>query len=363
MKIENLKGLNEVRNYKELCEILEMKVAAGNTKKSQIKELERYCKYNKEGNKFIIEEIYDEPLERIDGRIENNKLGNNAIYYEDIEKLILYILSKQKDDVKVVNFSTNQLLLAINMINNNYKEGRKCVGIVSDLLEVPSDMIYEFYNTSSSELKRKIERSLNKMQRMYLIKWSKSINIHKTKIELPKNELGEFMIDSKGKVIMNKIIEHREATDKEKTIILKSEREVIKEMGLENSRDVFIRGKWNEFKKNVEIRLKEKHIFIDYYYDTYKILFNNEHVVEECEKYEIKDSMISLNDKVSKSLKEGYVRKHNNALDKYNSTDTFYFDKVRIKDEYVETLHNLVDSLIGYNAKDITKDIKLIINN
>ena len=68
-----LKQGQVIKNYKELCKILDMPIAAGNSKILQLKELKRYCKYKKDGNKIIIAEIYDKPLPKIDFRM----LGNN----------------------------------------------------------------------------------------------------------------------------------------------------------------------------------------------------------------------------------------------------------------------------------------------
>jgi hypothetical protein len=67
-----------VNNYKILCELLDWKVSSNNTKKAQLKELERYVRYHKEGNKYIIDEIFEEPKEKQDNR-KNNK-GNIKEY-------------------------------------------------------------------------------------------------------------------------------------------------------------------------------------------------------------------------------------------------------------------------------------------
>jgi len=61
-----------IKNYKELCAILGIPVKAStNSKQAQYKEMDRFFKYHKEGNKFIIDEIYDTPLDKIDNRIFN----------------------------------------------------------------------------------------------------------------------------------------------------------------------------------------------------------------------------------------------------------------------------------------------------
>jgi hypothetical protein len=54
-----------IKNYKELCAILEIKIASRKQKILQLKELERYVSYHKNGNKFIIDEIYNIPKEKI----------------------------------------------------------------------------------------------------------------------------------------------------------------------------------------------------------------------------------------------------------------------------------------------------------
>lgn len=59
MNISNLQQGMVVKNYRELCKLLEIEVKAGNSKKAQLKELNKYIKYHKDGNKFIIDEIID----------------------------------------------------------------------------------------------------------------------------------------------------------------------------------------------------------------------------------------------------------------------------------------------------------------
>ena len=88
MKIENLKEGLIVKNYKEMCLLLGEEERTGNSKISQLKEWKRHFGFYKEGNKFIITEIYDEPKNKEDGRSEgNNKNGlkkyNNLKIKED----------------------------------------------------------------------------------------------------------------------------------------------------------------------------------------------------------------------------------------------------------------------------------------
>ena len=83
MRVENLHEGQIIKNYKELCELLEIESKnGGESKKSQLKDIERYIKYEKQGQKFIIIEIYDEPKEKIDKRVNN--VGGNNLKYKDI---------------------------------------------------------------------------------------------------------------------------------------------------------------------------------------------------------------------------------------------------------------------------------------
>ena len=82
MEICNLKKGMEIKNYRELCKLLNIKVKSSNSKKAQLKELERFCKYHKEGNRFIIDSIYKKVRDKEDNR-KNNKGGNNLGKYKD----------------------------------------------------------------------------------------------------------------------------------------------------------------------------------------------------------------------------------------------------------------------------------------
>lgn len=80
-----------VRNYKQLCEILSQSIKSGKSRKLQLEEFRRYFDWEKAGQKFIITDIYDTPLEKEDKR----KFGNNSIYVRYIEVILLKYLSQQ----------------------------------------------------------------------------------------------------------------------------------------------------------------------------------------------------------------------------------------------------------------------------
>lgn len=81
MKIDNLE-LKTYPNYKALCLALGVPVKTGEAKQIQVKDFERYFNYQRQGNKYIITEIFSTPKEK-----ESKKI--KAIYSDLLSILIL----------------------------------------------------------------------------------------------------------------------------------------------------------------------------------------------------------------------------------------------------------------------------------
>ena len=113
--ISNLDLGMVVKNYREMCRILGEEICDGNSKKAQLKEWARYFLWEKKGQKFIILDIYDNPLSKEDGR------ANKNIYVQYIGVILTKILSKQKNSKDPFYITTNQLWKLLGMINDNYK--------------------------------------------------------------------------------------------------------------------------------------------------------------------------------------------------------------------------------------------------
>lgn len=79
-EIKNKISIGHVYTYKELCELLGYDPKIGtNSKKSQFNEWKMYFKWsNPTTQKFIIEEIYDAPKDKIDGRKNNGGVREGA---------------------------------------------------------------------------------------------------------------------------------------------------------------------------------------------------------------------------------------------------------------------------------------------
>ena len=87
--------IGETYRYKELCEILKDEPRKGtNSRKSQFKEWERYFKWsNPTTQKFLIEEIYDAPKEKVDGRKNNGGAREGAGKPPKLQKEFDYLFN------------------------------------------------------------------------------------------------------------------------------------------------------------------------------------------------------------------------------------------------------------------------------
>lgn len=81
IKIENLSIGMEIKNYKELCRILDVKETSGRAKLNQLEWFQIYFNYNKIGHKFIITDIYDLEVEPM----KDNRGGSPEINHPNFE--------------------------------------------------------------------------------------------------------------------------------------------------------------------------------------------------------------------------------------------------------------------------------------
>ncbi|MGL5712129.1 MAG: hypothetical protein ACRCX2_03850 [Paraclostridium sp.] len=352
-KVKQLE-LNKKYKYIEVCDILgEMKLT-GNSKIYQLKELALYCNFHKENYKIVITEIFDEPKgDRITkGKADGSR--NNEIYYEHIENIMLYVLNNAKD--YKVQCSVPDALKLVNMVNDNYKLIRSNIPVASDVINIDSKFIYNFYDKTHKRLKTTFERSLKKMRSRALIDFQEVTMICKN---VPDEEL---CVNSLGEVILNKKHlkhrqEHRIATAAERRLILEVEDEVLKELGHKDKQSVYIYGQWNKFKKEVEKELKLRGN-ISYYFEAYDIVINKKGISRAISESESLSNKSILNDKVIQNLNKSFKK----ANDKHETKCGFGSVLTSCKAEelpgfYGESVR-LVDLLINDESESLHKDIK-----
>lgn len=341
MKIENLKVGQVVKNYKELCTILEIKTTTGTAKISQFKELDRYCTYHKDGNKIIIDKIFQEVQPKMDNRV-NNKGGNNVKYADDIEYLILSLLNKFKiSKSERVGFSKNLLFSHCGLINENYRIIKGNTLRFSQLIDMPVQTINECFDYTNNRMLKTLQSALNRMQRQALITWSNGYNM------VLKDNLGKEYLEV--------------ATIEAEKIIMSIERNIMLEMGYSNKRLIFTAGQWNSFKEQATKQLKELYPNLSYYYDNISFNFNNKDIKKALKEYEEQDQKQvkqSVNNKFSKSLDGTIDRRHKKAKENTpwgNSIETI--ENYRKSNEYPAEQKKLKNTLVNNDSE------KVVLNN
>lgn len=339
MKIENLKVGQVLKNYKVLCEALGIEVKSGNTKKAQMKDLERYLTYTKDKNSFVITEIFETPKPK-----EENK--RNSIYAENLDKLIINMCSKTENSIyHYSEFSTNGILVELSMINRNFSIGRNNMNKFSRYLEIPIEVLHDFYNTTYKKNKDIIEGGLNRLKSQCLIDW-----YYVTKVKPLKDN-------------------YRNATDYELEGIKEIEQEVLLKLELKSKQEVFLKGRWNEFSKEVSKGLRE-HMGLLFSFQSYHIVSTKlfrKMLLEEREKQSIE---WDLNVCVQESSINSAEKRHAKSVEEYRpytllgkaKTPEYDRDKCRLSEEYVDYNKRIVricvDTLHPVNLYELIKDIE-----
>lgn len=356
MRIDKLVPGMIIKNYKELCSLIEEPVKNGRSKVFQLQELERHCKYHKIKNSFVIDEVYEVANNKVDKRKDPNKQGNNSLYSKDIQALIIDILAQAKGNA--VYLSTNAFLRRLDMINDNYTVGRKYIPKLAELTQVPQDVCYDFYNNTNIKLRDKLETALKGLRNRALVIWSHSVTVCVRVAEhLKINDMEDVVLDDNNIVSFKVKTVHRKASDDEKELIVKTERDILISMGYNSLQEAFLSGKWKEYKDRVNTILLEK-ANIEYYYTSYEVIYNHEHIIKakqqklkEDERKAIQDN---LNNNINKFINKSAKTTHDRVLKKpfVNASEL-----VQTSKDYLTHTKVLTETVIKKDAKNIREEL------
>jgi hypothetical protein len=358
MKLSNIHNGLIVKNYKEMCSLLSEPVLSGNSKKAQLKEWERYFKCHKDGNRFVIDEVYNEPKPKIDNR--------GYGFTDHIEKLILDLLAQDENN-GMLFFPKYILLRELKMINGNYAYCKQNSLKLSLFLNINKDDVHEFYESADNTLIGSLESALNKLKKKSLVSWTQVKTICFAEGKVIKNDSGDYKVKEvfKGhnqygeemyEYELSQHVSHkrREVTDEEDQLIIFTEREVMKAMGCKDKQEVVKFGKWDEYTKTVKMILMDK-ANIEYYYDSYKIIFNEVHILEELEEIERAEQQVALNKAVKNKIMNNAVNRQKDAFNT-PSSDKNYIR--RTSESYLSNQSKLVMNLIDSNNHNIKNAVR-----
>lgn len=332
-----------VKNYKELCALLGEEVKTGKSKQLQIDNMKRFFEWEKAGQKFIITDIYDTPLPKVDGRSS----GNNSKYVKCIELLLLrYLLNKKNYTATLTKRNWWQIL---GMINNKYnqierdKEKREELQKNNPILT--SYEIKHFYQRSNRKLQQILFSALNSLSSRKLIDYEIETVIVKE--------------DDKGRM------QHEIATKYERKAILKEERYILRYvMGYEKIIQVFCRFEQDKYYAKVNERLYELYKW-HHYFKRIRIVYNQEYISDAINDIGSEIIREKLNDKVVSALNNNatYIYKKKNQeydeatlklFELYGTgQDTSKIKLWKIPDVYIMAQELLTDELIRLGHSNI----------
>lgn len=321
------------KNYKDLCNYLKQPIATGKSKQYQLERFENYFEFHREGHKYIIDNVYSEPLTSF----------SKGTYSNLIQKLLLDYMARIyiETDNKSILVSKNRLYQALYMINNNYQKYKHNYNELSDTLNVTMLDIKEFYMSIDNKYNGIIKTALNDLRKKRIIDYNIS------KVIVYSND-------------DNRAWTHKVASEFERDYILEIEYGILKEIGCKDIIEVILKDKYAIFITKVlsiingDINnITYEYTRIEYYYNAYDIVFID-NIVSEAERFILDNNELSLmlNDEIVNRLKESYNDKHDIALSipfyEYCELDKYKLKRIdnRLNKDYTNNGHKLIDYTI-----------------
>ncbi|MBP3931563.1 MAG: hypothetical protein J6D47_18615 [Peptostreptococcaceae bacterium] len=355
--LSNEDVVNLMGNEKQIAAFYKRNKLTEPSKSAVMKKLESVCKYEntKIGRKqaYKIIEVYEQEKEIIDKRKINNK-GNNSIFTNDFKNIIIdCIYNNGKISLEEMLISKTALFQLVNLINNNYKIGRKDKEKLAQMLDVPKKTVDDFYDNSYSKLAKTVESGLKSCRSSSILTYESVVAIAVYNPNVSYNELGEPVVLNGSEIKNNIALNYREATKEEKKVILSCEREVKKYLGFDenvNNSALYLSGKWKQYKNLVTKELKDRGTNIKFYYDAYKLTWVEENIKKLYEQHCSLINVISSN----KDINDNIIKSFN----KTNNTRLKNMEKEKIKriDNFIEDNNKLINVLINDSAEDIQED-------
>lgn len=324
IKVESLTPGKTFKNYKILCGELGLEIKrSGDSRKAQFRELERYCTYSKVGHSIIIDKVYEQPLQK------EKRKGNNTVYSELIQLLILDMLAQSKNGN--MSISKGMLIKSVSLVNHNYKycfEKRKSL---AKYINTDTEIVNDFYDSSNNSFKKAIEQALNKLVEKRLIMYDIIIKIC---------EKGKFR--------------PRKASSAEKKMIMTCEKQVLDELGYKELSHVRVSRHWNEFKRRSQSLIKDCSN-IQYYFAAYDITANDKYIENECKEligFLLKEiERIDYKEKLNQTACSRLLKNAEGRRKK--SYSIFRENNYRISENYIRDFEKLIALLINEDAESI----------
>ncbi|PKM72149.1 MAG: hypothetical protein CVU91_10490 [Firmicutes bacterium HGW-Firmicutes-16] len=296
------------KNYRLLCAELGEPIKEGDSKKAQLKEFHRFFDFERVGQKYLITEIFDNPLPKTDKR----SLGNTAIYIKYIELITMQLLVKQKDYTYTT--TRNNLYKSLGMVNQKFSN-QQYYRLLIENKSIKSFDINHFNQRVNQKLNVILFSALNNLKNRCLL-----------------NYYEEIIIVENGNM-------HHKANDFEIKQIINVQKQVLNELGLLSLNHVFLKFKNDQFYSRVNELLYDKCGWL-YTFKQYKIIYTKADIIIEIPITELQLQRLILNE---------------NVISVINQQAENNYEKNQIK--YEKEYENFIKDYIGF-GEPLESDFK-----
>lgn len=344
------------KNYSDLATQLNLDKKTGNSKIAQLKEIQRFLKLKKKGRSFIVEEVYNIPLSK--------EVLNKTTYINIIEKLVLDTLAKSED--YHISITSNSFIKHFNMVNINYIECKKRKNKLAKYTDIDELTINDFYESTHSMLKRNVTTTLDNLKKKRLVDWYNKLMVCEI-VQPEKANISRHIFVENGEqkeryeAKAHLMYKHREATERERQIILGIEYSCCKDLECENIQQVIKKGKYHIFTESIKERTLIHNIA--YYYYSYDMIINHKGIkdrqetinklllddIQRCEEE------INLNKQIISKVNANTIKRHEKAkLDNKIDKDIV---RIRKTNQYIKDIIELGKILLSDDYKDINNEV------
>lgn len=349
--MEDIKVGHIFKNNREACEFIGLKYKdSTNSRKAQEKEFSARWAWHKKGRKIIVDEVYSKVKAKVDNRGKSKGSRNNykGIYAEYIDILLLQYLQGEDETKSTYKIHTtnNKIAEETGIVNINYRcaynEREKFYNTVKKDFNIKKDIycMKDVFYWTKSKIREIVKASLDRLQKLQFLEYESCYFVY---VEYPA----------------------RVPTEAEMEAIIMAEEEMMREMGIENKKQIGNNYKLcKEFDQRVLERIQENFCYIEGIFKGYAISLLKHFKVKSYE--EIEGLWIKLNNLVVKSLKEKVEKIHEKAIEEEYMENPFDESKVlwrpwvfeRISKRYIENCYSFIDILCSKGAPYIGDEIK-----
>lgn len=248
--VSRIKVGDVIANYPKMCELLGEEKQKGSPQKRQIKNWERFFKFERNGHKYIVVEIYKTAAPKIDGR----SFGNNSRYNIYTKLLLLDYLyqstvEEPNNETKIIEVTSKTIMTKVGLCNTNYSNEEFVESLVSCGKITGEDKIL-FYRRVGAKLHEVVRSTINSLV------LTKKVTSIKQLYKITDND------------------KLRTATEDEEEQIEEVTKFILSSMELSNIRDVFYWNRQMVFYKKVNAELASRYGWTAAF-KTHEITLNN----------------------------------------------------------------------------------------